>query len=225
MNNDSLWEDIFSTREWGKYPPEELIRFVARNYYSASPREEVHLLEVGCGAGANVWYMARERFAVHGVDGSSSAIRKANKRLQDEKLKADLRVGDITQVKSLFASSLLFDGIVDVCCLQCNRLKVVDQVIGDCWQMLKPGGKFFTMLLAEGSYGSQLGEEVEPGSVVNISAGPLKGMGLNHFFTLQEVHDLFRAYCEVRIEYSLWSLNNMQETFKHWIVVATKPQE
>lgn len=225
MSHDPAWEEIFSTREWGKYPPEELIRFVARNYYSAPSRDQVRLLELGCGTGANIWFMAREGFAAHGVDGSVSAVQKAAKRLQDENLKAELQVGDIAHAKSLFASSVPFDAIVDVCCLQHNRLQIVDQVIADCWEILKPGGKFFGMLLADGSFGRQLGREIEPGSITDISDGPLKGVGLTHFFTLEEIQTLFRAYSGVKIEYSQWSLNNRQDILKNWVVIATKPQE
>ena len=225
MNYDPLWEDIYSSREWGKYPPEELIRFVARNYYSAPNRADARLVEVGCGAGANIWYMAREGFSVYGVDGSNTAVQKALDRLHKEGLSAQLKVGDIVDIKSHFSADAPYDAFVDVCCMQCNRLDAVDKVINDAWSMLKPGGKFFTMLLADGSYGQDLGEEVEPRSVINISDGPLRGMGLNHFFTLDEVHHLFRAYGDLKIEYSIWSLNEMQDTFKHWVVIGTKPAQ
>jgi tRNA G46 methylase TrmB len=56
---DPVWESIFQERDWGKYPGEELIRFVARNFYSFEDRKSVKLLEVGCGTGANLWFMAK----------------------------------------------------------------------------------------------------------------------------------------------------------------------
>jgi tRNA G46 methylase TrmB len=59
-------------QEWGKYPPEHVIRFVARNFYRVPDRKYVHLLEVGCGPGANVWFMAREGFAVDECKASSA---------------------------------------------------------------------------------------------------------------------------------------------------------
>ncbi|WP_072230216.1 hypothetical protein [Campylobacter coli] len=33
MNNAVFWENIFSNKEWGKYPSENLIRFIARNLF------------------------------------------------------------------------------------------------------------------------------------------------------------------------------------------------
>lgn len=29
-----LWENIHANQEWGKYPSEQVVRFVARNYYN-----------------------------------------------------------------------------------------------------------------------------------------------------------------------------------------------
>ena len=78
---DPGWEQIFSSREWGKYPPEHVIRFIARSFYGVPDRKEVRLLEPGCGPGANIWFMAREGFTVSGIDGSATSIKQADERL------------------------------------------------------------------------------------------------------------------------------------------------
>ena len=31
---NNVWEQVFSSQEWGKYPGEDVIRFVARNFYN-----------------------------------------------------------------------------------------------------------------------------------------------------------------------------------------------
>ena len=81
---DPVWETVFTTQAWGKYPGEDLIRFVARNFYKAPNRINVELLEVGFGTGANLWFIAREGFTVHGVEGSPSALNMAIERLNRE---------------------------------------------------------------------------------------------------------------------------------------------
>src|SRR5690349_11778017 len=91
---DPIWETVFKSQEWGKYPPEQVIRFVARNFYAARDRKSVRILDLGCGTGACAWYMAREGFSVSGIDGSETAVRTAMLRLSEENLSADLRVGD-----------------------------------------------------------------------------------------------------------------------------------
>ena len=61
-SNASNWENIFLQKEWGKYPSIALVRFIASNYYDAQDRNEIKILEIGCGTGANLWYLAREGF-------------------------------------------------------------------------------------------------------------------------------------------------------------------
>ena len=48
---DPAWEKIHSTREWGQYPSEHIIRFVARNYY-AKDRPSIKICDFGMGGGA-----------------------------------------------------------------------------------------------------------------------------------------------------------------------------
>ena len=31
---DEYWEEVHSKTEWGQYPTEHVIRFIARNYYN-----------------------------------------------------------------------------------------------------------------------------------------------------------------------------------------------
>ncbi|EAL1485109.1 SAM-dependent methyltransferase, partial [Campylobacter coli] len=51
MDNATFWENIFSNKEWGKYPSENLIRFIARNFYNVKNRNEIRILELGLGTG------------------------------------------------------------------------------------------------------------------------------------------------------------------------------
>ncbi len=77
------WEEIHKKQQWGTYPSEQVIRFVARNFYKKE-REKVKFLDFGCGAGANTWYLAREGFDVYAFDGSESAINRARFFLESE---------------------------------------------------------------------------------------------------------------------------------------------
>src|SRR5437870_5509590 len=122
---DPQWEQVFQSREWGKYRPEELIRFIARNYHDVAARRKAKLTEVGCGTGSNVWFMAREGFTVFGLDGSPTAISKISQRLKTDGLDAQLTVADIAAIGQQFSGPAQFDAVIDVCCLQCNRFAQV----------------------------------------------------------------------------------------------------
>ena len=136
---DSVWEEVFSSREWGKYPSESIVRFVASKFFHRE-RKNVRLLEVGCGTGANIWFMCKEGFDVFGIDGSKSAIEKSYKMLGDAKLNATLFVGDIV---SLPFEDNSFDGIVDSECLYCNNTTNTQKILSEIQRVLKQYGFFY----------------------------------------------------------------------------------
>lgn len=221
MSWDPVWNAIFRSREWGRYPPEELIRFVARNFYQSADRGSVRILELGCGPGANIWYLAREGFAAWGIDGSAYAVDQARVRLESEGLSAELRVGDFTQLLDSYQPGS-FDAVVDVAAVQCNRAEAVARCIAQAAAVLKPGGRIFSMLVARGSWGDGLGEAVEPGTYVDIREGPLAGTGLCRFYALEELPELFAPFQDLVVEYSERSLAERKHVYRHWVVTGTR---
>lgn len=120
------WEKIHSTQEWGRYPSETVIRFIARNYYKTD-RTMVKILDFGCGAGAHTWYLAREGFDVYAFDGSKSAVEKAKKYLAAdgyEKVHFDVMDGAEIQYEKNF-----FDCVVDSVCIYANTTQNIKKCI------------------------------------------------------------------------------------------------
>ena len=137
---DPEWEKLYKTRDWGKYPSEELIRFIAQNFYQKAEKSKVKILELGCGPGANIWYCAREGFKVFGVDGSTSAIEKCKTRLNHEipNWNGELIVGDIV---SLPYKSNQFDAVIDNEAIAHNSYEDSKRIYSEAARVLKNGGK------------------------------------------------------------------------------------
>ena len=114
MAIDKAWEQIHSTTEWGAYPSEHVIRFVARNYYEVTNRKDVRILDYGAGGGAHTWYLAREGFDTYAFDGAPSAAEKIKKRLEKEQLQADVRCFD--GVNNNYKNDF-FDAVIDNFCI------------------------------------------------------------------------------------------------------------
>ena len=221
MSWDPTWERVFSSQEWGRYPPEELIRFVARRFYGAEDRSSVKILEIGCGPGANIWYLAREGFAAHGIDGSPTAIRRAGERLAADGLRAELQVGDVTRLTN-FYSSASFDGVVDAVCLQHNRIDAVRGALDEVDRVLRPSGRFFSMAIARGSWGDGLGTELESGTFGEIGAGPLAGKGVCHFFSREEVEELFGSrFADLAVDSVTRTVEGGRFSIQHWLIEGT----
>lgn len=223
MSWDPAWEAVFRGRAWGRYPPEELIRFVARRYAAVADRSSVRVLEVGCGPGTNIWYLAREGFSAVGIDGSETALRQARERLVADDLDAHLIRGDIADLEES-AEPGSFDAVIDVAAIQHNRLDAVRRCLAGIRASLAPGGAFFSMLVATGSWGEGCGVELEPRTYTEIAEGPLSDTGIVHFFELAEVERLFQGFSDVHIEYSERSLDDRRQAYRHWVVTCSRPE-
>jgi ubiquinone/menaquinone biosynthesis C-methylase UbiE len=218
---DSAWEKVFQEREWGKYPPEELIRFVARNFYKAPDRTSIKILDIGCGTGACTWYLAREGFSAYGIDGSKTAIAISIRMLEMEALKAEFVVGDLIQLPY---PDGFFDGVIDVAAIECNKIANVKEIFAQVYRALRPGGKFFSIAIKTGSYGYGEGDEIERNTFTNVRVGPHKGQGIIHFFTEREIRHLLNLnqFKNIEIEWSARTLNNQKNKIIHWIVTTQK---
>jgi SAM-dependent methyltransferase len=219
---DPAWEQIFSSREWGKYPPEHVVRFVARTFYRASRRSDVRLLEIGCGPGANVWFAAREGFSVSGIDGSASAIRGANERLSSEGLHADLRVGDFT---SLPWADNTFDGVVENVSLYCNGSESIRAALAEVRRVLKPGGPFQASFFTTNTWGYGLGTLVEPDGFTDIVVGPLVGTGFCLFMSRERLMALFQDFASVSVERTSWTMENEKQLVEQFVITCRNPEK
>ncbi|MBU6430483.1 MAG: methyltransferase domain-containing protein, partial [Cyanobacteria bacterium REEB65] len=141
---DPTWEKVFQGQAWGAYPGENVVRFVARNFYGKR-RDRVKILEVGCGPGANLWYLAREGFGTYGIDASPTAVRLAQERMAADGLGADVRQGDIVNLPWPDRS---FDAIIDVECLYANDRRATEVILREIRRVLLPGGLLFSQTLS-----------------------------------------------------------------------------
>ena len=190
---DPVWDKVFSSRAWGKYPEPSTIRFVARNFYGRN-RQETRLLEVGCGPGANIWYMSREGFDVYGIDGSEEAIKIAKRRLSDEYLKAHLQTGDIL---SLPYDDNYFDGVIDAESLYCNDYSLTRQILAEINRVLKPTGLFYSRTFTSSMYVGDRPDSLNRLEFRNVSSGPLAGKGFVRLADSESIKGLYEAVAEL----------------------------
>ena len=217
---DPVWDKVFRSQEWGKYPPEYVVRFVARNWYSAAERAGVKLLDLGCGPGACTWFMAREGFSVGAIDGSPTAIRTLEARLSAEGLHADARVGDYLHLPWADAA---FDGVIDNVSLYTNRMVQVRAAVAEVVRVLKPGGRFLSANFTPRSWGCGLGDSVEPNGFDNIREGPLAGKGFALFMDREQLQSVYREFSDIAVETTSWTLENMSKVIELWVVTCRKP--
>ena len=215
---DPIWETVFKDQEWGKYPGENLIQFIGRNFYEKD-RKNVSLLEIGCGPGANVWFMAREGFDVIGIDGSNTAINKAKERLQNENLNAHFIVGDI--IKLPFENQK-FDAIIDNECLYSNNEQNTILILSEIDRVLKKDGLFYSRSFSTQMYiGEKLNNDTFEFS--DITVGPLSGKGFVRLINEQKIRTLYSIFFNIRsidkLEYTQY---NGTQKISEYIIICQK---
>jgi SAM-dependent methyltransferase len=162
------WDDVFSTRAWGRWPAEEVVRAVAR----LSRGRRMRVLEIGSGAGAQLWYLEHEGHDAFGVDLSREGARRATQRLRDEGSPARLAVGDAL---ALPLPDATFDLVLDVEAL----VYVPEDRTAGAWRevarVLRAGGSFLSIAFTPRSYAWHQARRVGERSVEDIVDGPLAG--------------------------------------------------
>lgn len=213
---DRKWDENTS---WKKYPKEMLVSFIARNFYSVPDRGELSMLEVGYGAGANLWYMAREGFRVYGVEGSPAAAKNAKERLDREcpGWVGELHVGDM---ESLPFADGMFDAVVDRGATLCNPFQNAVAMYKEMLRVTKPRGKIYSDMLSVDSYGHGNGEHVGHNAWTNDD-----GMYVR-YTDKAEIPTLLDGWRDIVVDVHDWSVGGAEngKTYKMWVVTATKPE-
>ncbi|HYE00503.1 MAG TPA: class I SAM-dependent methyltransferase [Alphaproteobacteria bacterium] len=219
-NQDPVWEQIYSEgRQLNRYPYDGVVSFVFHRAPRHVPRPQVRILEVGFGAGNNLWFCANEGFDVCGVDGSPSGVKAAQRRFEEEGLRGDLRIGDF--------SALPFpDGHCDLAinraALTQTGMSVARRAVDEVRRVLKPGGYFWNDIFSDRS--TSRGRPGPDGTLLDI-AGPIAGHGQTCFYTRKEIIALFAEGWAIESLTHVESMDTLQKPYEvlaQWIVVARK---
>jgi SAM-dependent methyltransferase len=218
---DPKWEEIFRSKSWGRYPQEHIIRFIARTFSSVRDRSTIRLLEIGCGPGANIWFMTREGFSVSGIDGSATAIHRARQRLAEEGLAADLRIGDCAQLPW---GDSTFDGVVENVSLYCNPAAAIDRALNEVHRVLRPGAFFLSSFFSDRTWGYGEGTMIERDGFVDLREGPLAGAGFCLFLNRGRVSEVFHAFEDVTVDRLAWTLNAERHLIEQLVITCRKQE-
>lgn len=213
------WEKIHQKQEWGRYPSENVIRFVARNYYGME-RSKVRILDFGCGAGANTWYLAREGFDVYAFDGSETAVKRAKDYLETEGYN-DVKFAVMDGLELNYPYDF-FDCIIDNACIYANTYSVIQKMYKEVFAILKKGGKLFSSCFGIATEGFESGNMLESNTYENIKMGALAGRACAHFFTKEQLENVVEMVGFTNIIIDEMSYTDNGHRIEMFILQATK---
>ena len=186
------WEDnVYAKgRHLNRYPYHGVVGFVLSNLGNVADRSAVRILELGFGAGNNLWFAAREGFSVAGIEGSPSAVAYAARRFQAEGLTGDLRLGDFA---ALPWPAEYFDVVLDRQALTHTTKMVIARAVVESHRVLRPAGRLLSIIYSAEHPDKDWGTEQGDNDYDDFTGGYFLGLGTTHFAPRREIDELYAS--------------------------------
>ena len=220
-NYDTIWDEIYSKgMQLNKYPYSSIVSFIFNHLAKTENSYGSDLLEIGCGAGNNLWFAAREGLKVTGIDASSDALKFARNRFKDENLKGNFDLGDFTELPYRNNS---FDIVIERAALSQAPKKSAKSAVREISRVLKSEGIFYAEIYSDRA--TTRGTKTDGGLLIDTE-GPYSGVGQIGFYSKSEIEMLFIDEMEI-IKLSHTETQDATsgpiEVQAHWSIVA-KPR-
>jgi SAM-dependent methyltransferase len=183
----SEWENIYKSNiHLSIWPWSEVVTLV--NQYSKSIDDYKNVLEIGCGAGANIPFFISRGNNYYGVDGSKIIISRLKKKFP--LLKKKLLSCDFTKNINFKKK---FDIIIDRGSLTHNKLIDINSCLKILSSKVRESGIYIGVdLFSSNHSSSKLGKRVDKFTRSNIHTNQFRGVGNVHFFTKKNIFNLFK---------------------------------
>ena len=218
----NLWENLHKQNRFRpKYPSEMVVQFVFRNFNRDG---KTKVLDLGCGAGRHVYFMANENIDTYGTDISKDGIEYTKTILKQHGLDADLKVASVDNIpyKDNYFDGIICSGVLCYC--DSNELK---EAAKEIFRVLKPNGKVIINTRNTKDYRYGKGKKIEKNTFI-IEEDDKSKCAFNetdmkmHFVELEEVKELFNNFSGVTVDESIKTHENGLYCDSDFIIILTK---
>ena len=216
----NIWEkNIYSKKkQLNIFPFLGIVSFFKKKDFKNKSR--INILEIGCGVGNNLTFLAQEGFNVSGIDFSVSAIKIAKKRFNQKKLKCTIKVGDI---KKLDWPNNYFDYVIDRAVLTHHTNQEISLILDEIHRVLKKGGKILSFdFFGKNIPDKKFGQKLKTNTYSNFKKGNFKFVGKTSFFSFGLLKKLFYRYKILEIDRIIVKNIKNLTKFETFNVVAKK---
>jgi cyclopropane fatty-acyl-phospholipid synthase-like methyltransferase len=222
INMQEKWEKLHQqSRFRPKYPAESIVQFVFRNFKRDGSSK---VLDLGCGAGRHVYFMANENIDTYGVDVSRDGVAYTHELLEKNGLHASLKVGSVDDIPY---ENEYFDGVICYGVLYYCKIEQIKKAVKEIHRVLKTGGLLYLVVRDINDYRYGQGKEIENNTFLisedddKKSAFSENGM-MMHFFTEAEIKDLFNTFKDTTIDKVIVTHENGKYCDSNLIVTTRK---
>jgi len=132
------WDEIY--KRYGRFPanPQEGMETIVEVFKGHNIKK---VLDLGCGSGRHLIYLAERGFEVYGIDIAETGIKIAKDWLNEKNLRADLKIGSVYE--TLPYEDNFFDAVISIRVMHHARIEDIRKAIKDIERVLKPNGLIF----------------------------------------------------------------------------------
>ena len=192
MGFSQQWEERYADNtHLSIWPWSDIVSLVHRHCKPLIVARGGRVLELGCGAGANIPLFLALGMDYYAIEGSPTIVSQLHQRYPD--LVDNIRVGDFT-ADQLFDGN--FDLVIDRAALTHNNTISIMNALEITFDSLKPGGLFIGSDWFSTNHTDYLGGEDADDKYTrtNHSKGQFIGVGNVHFSDEAHLRDLFSKF-------------------------------
>ncbi len=221
MSFSTEWEEAYKANtQMSIWPWSDLVSYVMR--FSRPQNKSFKVLELGCGAGANIPFFKHLGIQYYAMEGSEHIVKELLHKKFPE-FARNIIVGDFTK-EIPFKEQ--FDLIFDRAAITHNTTIAIQKTITYIYERLKPNGKFIGIdWFSTAGSGYQEGVMAEDNFTRNgYTKGYFAGVGRVHFSDKPHLQELFSSFILDRLEHKL-VLQEIPEdkyTLASWNFIARK---
>jgi len=180
------WNQILKREEYRLESPDEIVVNLAS---ILEERKAKRILDLGCGAGRHVIYLAERGFESYGADISETGLELTKNKLRSRKLEAEIIKCDMKSIPYVHSH---FDAAICVWAIYHQKLKEIQETISEIYRVLNKKGLLLANFHSKrsGKYGE--GMKVEENSFMQEN-GPEKGV-IHHFVDEDELRELLEKF-------------------------------
>jgi len=215
------WDTLYKNEQHlSIWPWSHIVSLSLRHSKLKQSDKTCKVLEIGCGAGANIPFINSYSHFYHGIDGSEHVIEKLKK--QFPQLVDNLVVGDFTKD---IPFDNKFDLIIDRAASTHNNTPSIKNLLKLLQEKLTDDGviiitDWFSSKHEQFELGNILGDKYTRSGYQN---GAFKGVGIVHFFDEEHIRDLVADFNLVHLEHEVIDVVYPQKNLSaSWNLVIKK---
>jgi SAM-dependent methyltransferase len=166
------------------------------------------ILDLGCGTGRHLIYLAEKGFELYGLDSSPTGLAVILQKLYKKNLTAHLSLHDILDLPY---EDNFFDALISIQVIHHNKTNNIRRTIREISRVLREGGILWVTIPVTKNEPSTKQKEIEPGTFIPLN-GEEKGLP-HHYFKKHEISSLFKDFTILDVH---------KDNMNHYSILAKK---